>query len=163
MKAFILVIALSGCCLAAAAFAQAKSSATAVGAPRTGPMEDLSRASFAVLKPSYLPAGTTLVAQLVSQNGDGTSNVDLFYQLPSGGRLHIWQTSRSHASLTSKDPTATGTSVAGLATTWKKNPAYSGNAVSLSGEVGGLIISLDATIAFPNVERELALVADSLR
>ncbi len=117
------------------------------------------QAPFHVLRPQILPAGTVMVAENVTRNPDGTTDVDLHYKLANGQRLHIWQTDRSATSLGVKNPLQDGQVVKRKSVEWIVAPGFSGRVLTANAQIGALIVSLDAPLATAG----LLEVADSLR
>ena len=118
-------------------------------------------APFAPLQPTRLPAGTTLVIADARTHTDGTTgDVDMFYALPNGSRLHIWQTNRSPAELGAKNPlNESGVVYARSLASWRALPGFDGNVLTLNALVKGRVISIDGRLTVD----ELLDIAESLR
>lgn len=122
--------------------------------------ERLTTASFHVLTPTAIPSGSRLVLADVRTNADGSSDVDLFYLLPSGGRLHLWETSRVPAALGTKNPLSLpGTQRPGQLAVWLEGRGLGGSVPTLTARISGILVSVDAPLS----ESDLLSVADSVR
>lgn len=127
---------------------------------RADALDRLETSSFHVLLPAELPTGARLVLTDVRRNSDGSTDVDIFYELPGLGRLHLWQTDRSPSALGTKNPLQRSAPILrGSLTDWLQGDGFSGRVVTLDGRVGAVIVSIDA----PITATELLIVADSLR
>ncbi len=118
-------------------------------------------APFVPLQPGRLPAGTTFVIADARTHANGTTgDVDVFYRLSDGSRLHIWQTNRSLAELGPKNPlNDSGVDHPRALATWRESPGFSGRVTAVSSLVRGRVVSIDATLPVD----ELLQIAESLR
>lgn len=118
-------------------------------------------APFRPLTPTRLPTGTTLQAIDARTHANGlTGDVDTFYALPNGTRLHIWQTNRTPDQLRPKNPLdEPGAVHQGSRTAWVALPGFGGRVLTLNGVIHGRVVSLDANLAVA----QLLEIAESLR
>ncbi len=153
----LVVAAIAGIAIFAAAFTTiglgARQSASA------DPMNAVKAAPFAVLMPTYVPAGAQLMRTDVFRNADGSADADLIYVFGNNKRLHLWETTRAEATLGAKNPLSTGTDVKGTLTTWRQDKGMDGAVVTLSARIGQVLITIDGPLSV----EELLRVADSVR
>ncbi len=127
---------------------------------RAASIERFDTATFHVLLPTSLPPGARLLLTDVRRNSDGSSDVDVFYELPDGGRLHLWETNRNPEALGSKNPlNERGVVHEGVRSRWIEGTGFSGRVTSLNGRVGEVLVSIDATMP----ASQLLAIAESVR
>jgi hypothetical protein len=120
----------------------------------------LQAANFVVLTPRSLPAGSELINSEVRPHSDGTCDVDLWYRLPDGHRVHIWETSRADSALDSKNPLELpGSRRTGTSGTWLEGSGFSGRVVTWTARIGPVLVSVDGPLS----PEALFFVADSVR
>lgn len=127
---------------------------------RADSVERLNSSTFHVLLPTRLPAGARLLLTDVRRNPDNSTDVDIFYELLGGGRLHVWETDRTVAALGTKNPLKElGVLHTGSLADWLEVAGMSGRVTTLNGRLGGVLVSIDA----PLPVGELLTLADSVR
>lgn len=128
---------------------------------RTTTASTFAGAPFTPLQPARLPAGTTLVIADARTHTNGTTgDIDIFYALPNGSRLHIWQTNRPPAELGAKNPlNEPGTVYPRSLASWRALPGFDGNVLTVNALVKGRLISIDGRLTVD----ELLDIAESLR
>jgi hypothetical protein len=128
--------------------------------PGVAATDRLQAAQFPVLTPRLLPAGTELINSEVRPHADGTGDVDLWYRLPDGHQLHLWETSRADSALANKNPLQlSGARRAGALATWLQGTGFSSRVVTWTARIGPVLVSVDAALS-PDA---LFVIADSLR
>jgi hypothetical protein len=112
------------------------------------------------LVPTGLPAGTSLVYSSLITQPEGGNDLDLFYRLPVGSMLHVWQTTRAPEQLGPKNPLSLpGATHRGSLATWLEGTGFSGSVTTLTARIGAVLVEVDA----PMSASRLLSIADSLR
>lgn len=145
--------------LSLAAFFGSAAAASFAAPYRADSLSRLDDASFHVLIPAALPPGARLIMTDLQHNADGSSDVNVFYQLPDGTRLHLWESDRDAAAMSTKNPLSVpGTTVRGNGAEWLQHAGLSGRLTELDARIGSVLVSADA----PMPVSQLIAVVDSL-
>ncbi len=119
---------------------------------------------FPIKQPGYLPVGASLenVTWIVPDAEAGPAfSVDLWYALPDGTRLHVWETNNQDLIQTGKDPAAptAGTPVEIAGVTWRIVRLLPDSTTVLSAHLAdGITVTVNAILDDPTLEQVAASI-----
>ena len=123
-------------------------------------------APYTIKQPTFLPAGASLfLVNWLAPNkaeGEDAFAVDIWYSLPDGSRLHLWQTNDQHLTAEGKDPAASdvGQPVVLGGVTWREVQLDNSGGTALSSHFNdGITVSLDGSLDDATLRQVAASIA----